>query len=304
MSVYDFGGIYDYLDDIHFPKSGGAKFPPNTSQPWYYYLLRQTPTYFSYLGGVWGPGWAARANLPIIKILEADTRHPVPTEPVGATSLEDAADTYVRRWDQNPLNPLDVSFFGRMNYADPFFWKVSGKTFPKWASSLGGLARSRPNDPNPPIGPYIEKATTSYFERWNSDSSAYNAVANGIPPDGGGWNPKASHSFAVPYPNPTAWQGGTFSGLQKLIATGKGWFGPIPTSSWTRFAILFTQSYAFTYGFGHLDPAEWDLSTWPPRRTSIQQKDGGSKNRPSIITGNYNGVDPFITFIDHQFPLL
>src|SRR6185369_3085172 len=123
---------------------------------------------------------------------------------------------------------------------DPFFWRVLGRKFPKWASNLSGLAKSRPTDPNPPIGPYIQKAVEDYFTRWNSDSAAYNAVANGIPPDGGGWNPKASHSFNVPYPNPTAWQGGTFSGLLRQLQQRTHWFGPIPASSWTRFAILFT----------------------------------------------------------------
>lgn len=301
--VYDFGGIYDYLEDIHFPKAGAGQFPPWVSQPWYWWMERQTPTYFSYLAPPeWGDGWAARELLPIIRILPIDTQKEVPTEPVGATGLDDAADTYVKRWDAK--NPLAVEFFGRINFSDKFFWTVLGRKFPKWASSLDGLATNRPNDPNPPIGPYIEKAVTDYFGRWNSDSAAYRQVANSIPGDGAGWLPLQQHSFNVPFPHPTPREGGSFAGLTKQLDAKKGWFGPIPASAWTNFNILNTQSYAFHYGFGQLDAFEWDLSAWPPRRTSVAQRDGGSKNPPSAISGKWGGGDPFIDFIDHQFLLV
>lgn len=296
---YDFGGIFDFLDDIHFPKAGGAKFPPWQSQPYYYFLQEQNPTYFSYLGGVWGDGWGARHNLPVIKILAADTQKIVPTEVVGHPSLEAAADAYVANWDAG--HPLAVESFGRMNPQNKFFWKVLGRKFPGWASNLSGLASSRPNDPNPPIGPYIKKAMDDYFSRWNNDSNAYNQVANTVEV---GWQPLTQHSFAVPFPHPTSAEHGTFAGLAKQLADQTAWFGPLPESAWTRFLIIFTQSYCFSYGFGQLDPSEWDLSAWPPRRTSIRQDQGGSKNRPSTLTGNYSGKDPFIDFIDHQFRLV
>lgn len=302
MSVYDFGGIFDYLEDIHFPHSGGVKFLPWQSQPYYYFLPLQEPTYFSYLSGVWGSGWAARHNLPVIKILAIDTQPIVPTEVVGHPSLEAAADAYVARWDQG--NPLSVESFGRMNPSDRFFWRVLGRKFPSWASNLSGLATSRPNDPNPPIGPYIRKAMEDYFARWNNDSVAYTANASAVPPDGRPWKPLQQHSFAVPFPHPVVREGGNFRSLAKQIGDETAWFGPIPTSAWLDILLIFTQSYAFTYGFGQLDPAEWDLSAWPPRRTSIRQDQGGSGNKPSAISGRYGGKDPFINFIDHQFELV
>lgn len=301
MALYNYGGPFDFLERIHFPKRG-SRFPPWVSQPYYYFLELQLPTYFSYLGGVWGSGWAARANLPVIKILAADTQPIVPTTVVGHPSLEAAADTYVRRWDEG--HPLAVESFGRINPKDKFFWKVLGMQFPKWAAKLDGLAQHNANSPFPAIGPYMKKAVTKYFTQWDADSNAYTAHSTTVPADGGNFLPVTQHSFKVPFPHPTLKEGGNFRQLNQQIAREEAWFGPIPASAWTNINLINTQSYAFTYGFGQLDPDEWDLSAWPPRRTSIPQREGGSPNPPSAISEKWSGVSPFANFIDHQFDLL
>lgn len=298
MALYDFGGIYDYLEDIHFPKAGAGKFPPWVSQPWYYYLLDQQPNMFSFCipkgRGFNVQGWNYAPFRSIDILLEADTQVPVRLPRAGAASLEAAADRYWQTWDQNDRR--DPEFFGRINFTNKFFWKTIDHKFPKWATNLDGLAQSRPTDPNPPIGPYIERAVTDYFTRWNNDSLSYNAVSASIPPTGAGWNPLRQDSFAVPFPP----QGLTFRTLAPLLGNGTYWFGPLPPSAWTRFLIFFTQAYCFTYGFGHLDPNEWDLNIWPPRRTSLLIKDGGSGAPPSAKSGRWGGKDPFQDFADHQ----
>lgn len=303
MALYRYGGIYDFLQDVHFPKK---KKPVNVSEPWYWYLERQNPTYFSFLGNTWGPGWGARHILPVIKILAVDTQPETPTEFVGATSLEDAADTYIQRWDSaGPSGRLDDLFFGRISFGDPFFWKVLGKKFPKWITGFkDGLMKSRVGDPNPPAETYIKNATTLFYQKWNEASRAYSDHSLSVPPDGGGFLPITSHGFAIPFPHPTVKEGGNVSGLLKQLDEQRAWFGPIPQTAWVNINLINTQSYAFTFGFGQLDAKRWDLSTWPPRRTTTLQIHGGTKNPPSAISGRWGGNDPFISFTDHQFPLL
>lgn len=301
MTIYNYGGIYDYLERIHFPH--GAANPDNISKPYYFYMEAQTPTYFSFILWHGEPeGWAARHNFPVIKILFIDTQPIVPTTAVGSASLEAAADRYVQTFDAG--DPRDRLFYGRMNPQSKFFWKVLGMKYPKWITGLSGLAKSRPGDPNPPAGTYLRKAMTKYLTQWNADSSAYNAYSNAIPPRPDIWNPLATHSFAIPFPHPTAWEGGNFSILGRQIAREEAWFGPIPASAWLRILIIFTQSYAFTYGIGQLDDHSWDLSRFPPRRTNIPQREGGSPRQPSAITGNYNGRDFRQDFFETQFGLI
>src|SRR3954470_15090339 len=104
MTIYNLGGVHDYLQDIHFPH--GAKFSPDVAKPWYYWLLPAQPLEFSYLAGVWGDGWAARDIFGVIKILAVDTQPMVKIPRVGNASLEGAADRVVTQWDKNdPLDP-------------------------------------------------------------------------------------------------------------------------------------------------------------------------------------------------------
>lgn len=305
MSVYEYGGIYDYLADIHFPGALRGKIPQNQSAPWYYFMQVQNPSYFSFLGGTWGNGWGYRHILPVIKILAADTQPMTPTSNVGSDSLEAAVDSYVKRWDSaGPANAQDPAFFGRMNFGNRFFWKVLGEQYPDWASNFKGLITQRKNDNHRPIGPYIEDAVTKYFDIWNSSTLAYNAQSASIPPSGDPWDPLTNHGYAIPYPHPTVKEGGTFSSLSKSLQNGTAFLGPIPASAWSRFLIIFTQAYGFTYGIGQLDPNEWDQSAWPPRRTSIPQREGGSGKAPSGISGKWGGVDPFQDFPSTQFTLV
>lgn len=302
---YDFGWL-DELVDIHFPRHGNGGGNQDISEPWFWFVKLQTPTYFSFLGQTWGPGWGARMILPVIKILAVDTQPMVPTTPVGYEALEDAADRYVDRWDgRAPGGPLDIHAYGRMNFKDTFFWKTLGKKYPAWASNLDTLPSAQPNNVNGAIGPYIEKAVTQFWNQWNTDSLMYNAGANGVgPTDGFISTPFTNNSFALPYPHPIAKEGGAFSKLQKQLTDEKAWFGPIPESAWTNFNTFTTQSYAFTYGFGQLDDSEWDMSRWPPRRSSLLIDKGGSGRPPSGVSGNYNGKDPFATMLRSQLTLV
>ena len=300
-NIYDFGGTYDYLDAIHFPDSGGGRSPPWISEPYFFYLLKQQPTQFSFVipggRGFSNKGWNNAPYFSIDILLEIDTQVPRPIPPVGSDSLEAAADRYVETWDAGDRR--DPEFFGRMAFTNQQFWASMKRKFPKWATSLNGLAKSRPNDPNPPIGPYIAEAMEDYFQRWNSDSAAYNAQSYALPPLQGSaeWDPLRTHSFHPPFP-PQNLQ--TFRRLAAALARGEYSFASIPPSAWTRIMIFFTQAYAFSYGYGRLDPFEWDLNRWPPRRTSIPQREGGSGQQPSAISGRWGGKSPFMEYVDHQ----
>lgn len=301
---YEFGW-FDELVDIHFPRRGGKK-DPNFSNPWFWFVKLQLPTYFSFLGQTWGPGWGARPILPVIKILAVDTQPMIPTTPVGYTSLEEAADRYVERWDGRAEGgPLDIHAYGRFNFKDTFFWKVLGQKYPGWASNLDTRPSSPKGNANGPIGPYIDKSVLLFNTLWNTDANMYNAGANGVgPTEGFISTPFTNSAFALPYPHPIAKEGGGFSALQKQLNQEKAWFGAIPKSAWTNFNTIQTQSYAFTYGIGQLDANEWDMSHWPPRRSSLLQDKGGSGKPPSGISGNFGGKDPFATMLRDQLVLV
>lgn len=312
---YQYGGIFDYLQDIHFPHHGQTKIP-NIAKPWFWYHNFQQPLYFSTITPLaidppspdGRAGMVTRAYLPVIKLLAIDTQPIVKVNPTGWHSLEEAADAYVAGWDaarsDKPKGVSDFSpeWFGRWDFNNKFMWKVLGQPFPKWATGLQtGLYTSNPKSSYPPIGPYVDKAIHTYMNKWNNDALAYNAVANAVGENDFFTPWRGPLSFAVPYPPPGAGAIGIGVLLRKTGPDGLPiyWFGAVPPSAYIRILQITTQAYSFTFNVGQLDDNEWDLSQWPPRRTSIPQRAGGSGQPPSALSHNYHCFSPFQSFYDH-----
>lgn len=303
MALYDYGGIFDFLEDIHFPNGAGRR-KNLISKPWFFWLPVQQPMAFSFLANTWGPGWVYRANRSVIKILAVDSQPIVPLSAVGNDTLEGAMDRVVTQYDRG--DPLDPEFAGRFNFSNRFFWKVINRQFPKWATNVATLPTQKPGDiQHRPIADYIDDAVKDFMGRWNGSSLAYNSNSASIPADLGGalqggedsaaFDVLHSHSFAIPFPDRNL----TFRQLGRVIAQEKAWFGPIPDTAWFPEFLILTQAYSYVYSAGQLDDTEWDMSRWPPRRTSIPQREGGSPRAPSAISGNYNGLSTQ-QFPDHQ----
>lgn len=309
MGVYPYGGIFDYLQDIHFPEEQPTNIP-NVSKPWFWFHNVQQPLYFSTITPLainppspdGRSGMVSRPYLPVIKLLAIDTQPIIRVNPTGFSSVVDAADQYVKGWDKNGSRPdFSPEWFGRWDFGNKFMWQVLGQRFPDWVSGLQtGKYTSNPKSPFPPVGPYFEDALKSYKNKWNNDALAYNAVANAVAGEDFFTPWRGPLSFAVGYPPLNLGAIGIGRVLAPpLVPPRSYWFGAVPGSAYIRILQITTQAYSFTFDIGQLDDTEWDLSSWPPRRTSILPQDGGSQFPPSATSGNYNCFSPFQSFYDH-----
>jgi hypothetical protein len=293
--TYDFGGPLDYLVDIHFPTQDRRKTPPDIVGPWFWYLTRQTPSFFVYLGGGWGQGWEFRQLLPIIKILPIDTQVEVPTSEVGFGSIEEAIDR------TNAGQPISQDAWGRFYFngpqADKFWWKVGGKAKPpEYKMTKGCPTQLRDPKTGLPIGEPLadvfQTAVHHWRDCWNNGATTHDSAAAGVSGDGtytcvlpfnGG--------FGVPGPRPDE----PIPELSKRLGVDQ-YFGAIPSTEIfsSGQAHIFKQAWAFTMQVAQLDAAEWDFTHFPPKRTSLLQFDGGSGRPPFSISHDASANNPSI----------
>jgi len=285
---YDFGWP-DELVGIHFPRgrddAGKKKPDPNASDPWFYFLIRQTPTYFQYIGSqLGGKGWQCDRFLPVIRILPIDTQVMTPTTEVGFGSLEEAIDR------TNAGEPISQDAWGRFRFTNRFFWDVLGRQYPTWASFSNGLPKSPPNSPHRPIGPYIKAAATDWYDRWSRDRNVFNNFCNTVT-GGGSYGMIGAGSFALPFP-----PAGT--PLPVISAHPEQYyFGAIPPFAIFQQgqALIWKQSFSFQYAIAQLDSHEWNMNRFPPRRTDRIDGPFGANNiklpggSPSHHTGKFGG---------------
>lgn len=276
---------------IHFPNSEGPNGNPSTSNPFYWFYPRQQPFAFSFLGGVWGPGWVRTPNFPIIKILAIDTQPIFPIPPVGFNSLEDA----IRRG-------IPEVAWGRLDTRSDLFWALmvrnddmntnqnQPKTKPKF-NVVKGQIRARDSKTN--INKIIKSAADGYAANWNREASDYNRLASAVLPSGGfviQTNPPVPDRYSIPQPDGPPTTIGRFQ--QQLSEFTEGppflqsaaYLGPIPGSAFFNINTFTTQAYAFNLRIAQLDPRRWNMSVFPPLDATIV-----GNGSPSHISGDYSG---------------
>lgn len=273
-------GWPDALVDIHFPRGG---LPGNSSEPWYYYITRQTPKYFQYLSPSFGHGWQSDHFLPVIKILPIDTQPLVPTTEVGFGSLEEAIAA------TNAGAPISQDAWGRFNFKDAFFWKVMGLKPPGWADFSNGLPKNKPGDANHrAINLYIGETVKKWRTNWQAEATGFNAMTDAV--DGlGSYGQYGAGPFALPVPG----LGVRTAHLPDIQATAGEWyFGATnPYILFQRgYAAFWKQPFAFKYEIAQLSSSKWDMNVFPPRDTTLGPFEPGSTTKPpSSISGKFNG---------------
>ena len=240
-------GAPDVLVGINFPQG-----KQTGSKPWYWYVKKQLPFYFQYIGTqAGGHGWQCTPNLPVIKILPIDTQPIVPTHEVGFTSVEDAID-----------NGFPDGTWGRFQFTDDFFWKVLGIKRPEF-SSRKGIPTQTTRTKKTPISTTIKNSVKTWEADWNNGAGQFNAATRAVNGDGT-YNGGFTNGFAVAWP-----KGFTLPELQ--AHAGDFYFGAIPPTAVfdTGQAYFWKQAQAFAFGIGQLDDKVWDMSIFPPRRTTF-----------------------------------
>lgn len=253
---------------IHFPEDDPNK-NPKTSNPWYWYVTRQRPYYFLFLGGVWGPGWVRRQAFPVIKILAIDTQPIVPTPTVGYASVEDAIKQGA---------PPDT--FGRIDERSQNYWDLIVKNGNGGNKNPNFPLRSKPNfdvrngqirarDSKTAINAIMKAAANQFNGNFNSLANAFNQIAAGVSPAGFRY-PGQSSPFNFPLPDgpPT-----TISRFQQQLDSfvqgppylqSSAYIGPISGTVFFNINTFTTQAYAFNINIGQLDPKKWNMSVFPP----------------------------------------
>lgn len=292
---YHFGAPESLLR-IHFPDDNNE----NTyAYPWYWYYPLQQPQLFSFLGGVWGPGWVRQPTVPVIKILAADTQPIVPIPQVGFGSVEAAAAA------GNPAS------FGRINFNPPQFWMLATEQAiqsngrvtdrPKFGNKKGLLVNQNRGIATTSFQQQIENAVERWRDRWNSLASAYNSLAASVSPVNGFQYPGQANAYPIHLPDGPPTSISAFSAQLALFANQANpegrYMGPVPGTAFFNINTITTQGYAFTIAVGQLDDNDWDMSVFPPRRAS-----GSLTIRPSAISGDYNGFSS--TPVPYSGPIL
>lgn len=284
-------GWLDDLVDIHFPK---RKTGVDQSEPWFYYLTLQTPTYFQFIGDqLGGHGWQCAPFLPVIRILPIDSQKMTPTKQVGFGSLEEAINR------TNEGHKIGVDAWGRFNFKNKFFWDVMGQPPPTWMSFAKGLPTTRVGDGHRPARLFIKEAVTDWDEKWNSEAGSFNALCNNVK-GSGEYGKYGTGPFALPVPG----FGHDTINLGSYDPQ-KYYFGAVPpfVTFERGSALIFKQSFSFKYAIAQLDATVWDMSVFPPRNTTLLpgqpgfREVGGVDRGPSSLTHNFGGYGPI------NFPL-
>jgi hypothetical protein len=269
---------------INFPEEDGAS--STTSQPWYWFIPDQQPYYFSYLAGVWGPGWVRLPTFPVVKILAADTQQLVPVPPLGWASVEDAA------------LAGNTNSFGRINFNPPHFWMLatadalpdSGRPTdrPNFGDQKGLMVNQSRGVSTTAFSQQIRDFVFTWRDRWNALAADYNAQAAAVSAVGGFQYVHQTERYPILLPSgpPTfqsRFQSETQAFVQQASVAGR-YLGAVPGSAFFNLNTMTTQAYAFSIAVGQLDANDWDMSVFPPRQTS-----GSLLLKPSRITGDYRG---------------
>lgn len=251
--LYDFG-FPSELVDIHFPTASASD-----SKPWYWFVKRQQPNYFQYLGSqAGGHGWQCTANFPLIKILPIDTQPLTPTPFVGFNTINEAID-----------HGSPDGTFGRFRFTNRDFWNVIGSQKPEFTSKLG-IPTQTTNTRKPPLGPLIKAATTLWDDDWNATARSFSGVCSGVSGDGSYGLAKSFFAIQPPPPNST---------IPFIQEHGDDfYFGPIPATYIfeTGQALFWKQAYGFTFGIGQLDDKLYDMSVFPPQKTDFVTREFAS----------------------------
>lgn len=284
-------GMPDTLVAIHFPTNLNNN--PSTANPWYWWYPTQQPFEFSFLGGVWGPGWLRLPDFSIIKILASDTQVLTPIPRVGRATLEQAV---------TQLQPDQA--FGRIDFRDKRFWGLVTQNgqqnlgmpaaMPKF-DQVKGQIKARDNKTN--INKLVAQAAQRWATDWNGEAVQYNALASKVSPTGGFQYPGQAGLFSIPIPDgpPT-----TISRLQFQLeafvngppfAKGAAYLGPIPATALFNINTLTTSAYAFNIQVGQLDPKKWNMSVFPPLDSTLP-----GNGASSAVSGDYSGFGqtPFL----------
>ena len=236
--------VFGLIDDLV-----GISFPTTiTAAPWWWWFTVQTPFYWQYVGTLaGGHGWQRTKNLPMIKILAADTQKLQPSRPSGWPTI-DAAIT------QNP-EQADAGW-GRFRFTDDFFWDVIGQKKPPF-DSIQGVPTALKQQGGLPITMIMKQVTTKFKGFWNSTAASFNADAQ----EGttGGYYSFPATSFALPLP-------GTNNVADLANLEGKFYLGAVPGGFWFLDGAVevYKQAYSFTINVAQLDPKIWDMSVFPP----------------------------------------
>lgn len=280
-------GAPESLLRIHFPDA------TQKAYPWYWYFPRQQPLAFSFLGGVWGPGWLRLPYFPIIWILQAAGPPPLVKIPqLGYTSLEDA----VKRG-----NP-DVTF-GRFDPRSKLFWALMKRDLtkdpPRNRNQLAGkpafnvvkglLVARKKSKIN--LAKEMSKVMNGFKSDWNGEAAAYNALAAQVDPISGFHiqrSPPVQDLFTIGLPDGPPTQVLKFQNQLNSFLTGDFALGryisSIPSSAFFNINTFTTDAYAFRVEIGQLDPKIWNMSVFPP----LDSRDifGGAS---SHVSGDYSG---------------
>lgn len=281
-------GMPESLLRIHFP--GEQK---TTSNPWYWYVTRQRPQYFSFLFSE----WVRLPVFPVIKILHIDTQPLIPTPPVGYTSVENAIKAGA------PPGPV----FGRFDERDQKFWDLivrrddlsRNQDFPFRGKPkfnvVKGQIKARDGKTN--INKIIRTAIQQFNKNFNTLANEYNDIAANVAPSGFHY-PGQRSPFNIPLPDgpPTtlshfAAQLDAFLGGPPYLQSA-AYLGPISGTAFFNINTFTTQAYSFTINVGQLDPKKWNMSVFPPLDATIIGNGAGS-----FFTGDYSGYGP------NPFPL-
>lgn len=283
-------GAPESLLRIHFPKDPNKD--PKTSNPWYWYFDFQQPMAFSFLAGVWGPGWVRRAIEPVIKILASDTQPEIPIPPVGFTSLEAA------------IKNGNTASFGRLDTTSDLFWALvlrndgasppTNQKMPHTKPAFNvvrGQIQARDSKTN--INSIIQNAAKTFEADWRGEAATYNALASSLLDVAGGFHLQdhfqpALFSVGLPDGPPTtlthiSQQLNAFK-LPLPISGDARFLGPVPISAFFNINTITTDAYAFTLKVGQLDPKKWNMSVFPPLdATKIGNGTG------SFFSGDFSG---------------
>jgi len=277
--VYREFGMPDTLVRIHFPKKS------NTSLPWFWYVPRQTPFYFSFLDGVWGPGWVRKQIYSVIKILPIDTQPEIPVTPVGFTSLEDAI-----------RNGVPDVAWGRFRFTSNYFWKTiqnlgDGTTNPTGPRTkplfdvVKGIPTDRLTGKNlVPIKTQITKAVNLWMADWNGMAASFNALCAAIDPAGDLGFP--STTFSLPLPHFES----IFDFFEQQAAEII-YMGAVPPSFIFGALNIVKTAYAFNYKLSQLDDKKWNMSVYPPLDSTVIGNGVGS-----AISKDYGGYSSTVDF--------
>lgn len=291
--LYRTFGMPERLVAIHFP---AAQNQPNTSNPWYWWIDRVQPSYFSYLAPpFWGRGWTRQKTFTIIKILPIDTQVPTPTPFVGFSTIEAAA-----------LGG-NGDVFGRFDEREDKFWDlITGQggvphQKPKF-NVVKGQIQTRAGD-STNINALVKNAINRFHDNFDVLANGYNQAAAGVAPAGFHYNgQKSPFNFPLPDGQPT-----TVGRFQQQLdgfvkgppyLQGAAYIGPISGTAFFNINTFTTQAQAFTISVGQLDPNKWNMAVFPPVQAS-----NAFGRRSSAKSKDYSGYGP-LPFPIHGLEIL